>query len=249
MEKQPDMRTVFSIFVWMYYSFCMILFFGLITISYLIIFPFDRYLKFPNRIVKILGKLMMYFNPFWKFTIRGVEKYNRDRPTIFIANHQSFLDLPLLYLLPWTMKWVTKKSLLYIPILGWIIRMTGHLSIDRSKKTAVNRLHNLVQPLQDNVPVMIFPEGTRTPDGNLQSFKNGAFLLAYEHNFAIQPIVIYGPYQVQPTGEWRFQMKQHFVVSVLDAVDPSSFEKMDKLKQYCHSLIAEELERIHDSVE
>lgn len=187
---------------------------------------------------------MLYINPGWKFVITGADADKVNRPTIVIGNHQSFLDLPLLYLLPWNMKWVAKKSLFKIPILGWIIFMTGQIAIERYSLKSVKKLDKLVQPIQDGIPGMIFPEGTRTEDGKLKSFKNGAFLMAKRYNFNLLPIVHYGGHEAMPTGSWRMQPRQTFRISVLDPIDPREFDTLEKLKKNTYQTIESELENL-----
>lgn len=238
------MRTLFSFFVWLYYTVCFLLAFLVVSLVFLITFPFDPYRKAPNAVLKGLAVALLYFNPGWHFHIHGKEKYSSERPTIFVANHQSFFDLPMLYLLPWNMKWVVKESLLYIPLMGWIIWMTGHLSIDRSRKTALKRLDNLVGPLKAHIPVMIFPEGTRTTDGRLRPFKNGAFRLAKKYGFCIQPVVLEGGADALPTHQWRFKPRQNFYISVLDPINPDHFDSLSGLRDMAFSNIQQELHRL-----
>ena len=83
--------------------------------------------------------------PSWIFNIKGAARQKIDKPTLVVANHQSFLDIPLLYLLPWTMKWVTKKSLLRIPVLGWLTAMSGHIPIDRKSLRSFSKMNALVE--------------------------------------------------------------------------------------------------------
>ncbi len=190
---------------------------------------------------------MLKLSPSWKITIEGSEKYDPSTPTIFIANHESFMDIPLLFQLPWTMKWVVKHSMTYIPVMGWMVKLTGHLTINRSNKSALKKLSNLVQPLKDLVPVMIFPEGTRSLDGKLKSFKNGAFLMALEHGFMIQPIVIDGAHEILKSGSKLFNPKGTFKISVLDYIDPKDFDGLMEIKSHAHSLILGEQVRLSSS--
>lgn len=182
--------------------------------------------------------------PTWKFVIINAEKYKVNKPTMVIANHQSFLDIPLLYLLPWTMKWVTKKSLLKIPVLGWLTAMTGHLPIDRESMRSVRKMDALVEPIQDGIPGMIFPEGTRSTTGELKPFKNGAFALAKKYNFQILPVVVNGGYTAMPRGSWRFSFNNKFVVSVLEPLDPDDFFDSKSLKKEAFQQIQAELTKI-----
>ncbi|SMO79302.1 lysophospholipid acyltransferase family protein [Fodinibius sediminis] len=235
------MKTLFSIFLWIYWAVCIIVFFGVVLVLYLLTFPFDRFHRIPNKVLKGLGRVMLKVNPGWSIAMRGAEQEKIARPTIVVANHQSFLDMPLLYLLPWSMKWVAKKSLFRIPILGWVIYMTGQLGIDRRNMRSAQKLDALVAPVKAGIPAMIFPEGTRSRTGELQRFKNGAFRLAKEYDFNILPVVLQGGNQAMPRGSWRVAPKQHFDIAVLDPIDPGQFGSVNELKEEAFSLIQKEL--------
>ena len=191
-----------------------------------------------------MAKLMMKASPGWKINIEGAEKFDPEIPTVFIANHQSFLDMALTYHLPWQMKWVSKRSLALIPVMGWLVWLTGHLTINRSSKSALKRLDNLVQPLKDKIPVMIFPEGTRTLDGDLKRFKNGAFLLAHEYGFNIQPMVLNGGHIAMRSGSKIVEPNVNFSISILDPIPTSEFKDINTLKDHAYQLIDKELKRI-----
>lgn len=222
----------------------MVIFFVIVSLLYLLTFPFDRFNQIPNRTLKGLAGSMLMINPGWKFIIKGADAEKVSKPTIVIANHQSFLDLPLFYMLPWSMKWVAKKSLFKIPILGWIIFMTRQIAIERYSLKSVKKLDYLVQPIQNGIPGMIFPEGTRTEDGNLKSFKSGAFLMAKRYNFNLLPIVHNGGYEAMPAGSWKIRPRQTFRISVLDPIKPENFESTEEIKKTAYQKIEAELERL-----
>lgn len=182
--------------------------------------------------------------PGWTFEIRGAEARKVSKPTIVVANHQSFLDIPLPYLLPWQMKWVAKKDLFTIPIFGWMIYMTGHLSIDRKKMRSFKKLDKLVQPIKDGIPAMIFPEGTRSTGEELRPFKKGAFKLAKQYNFNVLPLVLHGGFKAMPSGTWKLAYRQHFILSVLDPVPAQDYETENELKEATFSLINQELQSL-----
>lgn len=235
------MRTIFSIIIWLYWAVCIIVFFLAVSLLYILTFSFDRYNRIPNQALKGLAKVMLRVNPGWTFEIMGADPKKLARPTIVVANHQSFLDLPISYLLPWTMKWVAKKSLFKIPVLGWIIYMTGHLAIDRQSMSSVKKLDKLVEPIQKGMPAMIFPEGTRTETGELKEFKNGAFKLARRYNFNILPLVLVGGHQAMPPGSWKVDYRQHFKISVLEPIASDNFASEKELKESIFALIEQEL--------
>lgn len=238
------MRVISSFFIWFYYCLLFAIFFVLISVAFLFTFLFDPYRKIPNKILSWMAWCMMHASPWWKKSMSGLDKYDKTQPTIFIGNHQSFLDMAFIFMMPWQMKWVTKKSLMMIPVMGWLAWFTGHLAIDRKSKGALKKLDRLVQPIKDLVPVMIFPEGTRSKDGNIRSFKNGAFILAKEHNFRIQPIVIDGGHNALKSGGKTFNLRAEFKLSVLDPIDTSKFNDLKELREHSRNLIINELERM-----
>lgn len=238
------MRTVFSVVIWIYWAVCICIFFLVVSLLYIVTFPFDRYNRIPNNVLRGLGWSMMGINPGWSFEIKGADPQKISKPTIVVANHQSFLDLPLLYLLPWSMKWVAKKSLFKIPIFGWIIYMTGQIAIERKSMRSAQKIDKLVEPIQKGIPGMIFPEGTRTETGDLKRFKKGAFKLAQRYNFNILPVVLEGGYEAMPSGSWRVAPRQDFTISVLEPIAAERFESEKELKETVYLLIKEELESL-----
>lgn len=238
------MKTIFSIAIWIYWAVCICFFFVLVALLYLLTFPFDRYNRIPNKVLRGLAWSMLKINLGWSLDIKGADPQKISQPTIVVANHQSFLDLPLLYLLPWTMKWIAKRSLFKIPIFGWIIYMTGQIAIDRHSLRSAQKIDKLVDPIKEGIPGMIFPEGTRTRTGNLKKFKNGAFTLAKRYDFNILPVVLDGGYQAMPSGSWKIAHRQHFTISVLDPISPEQYESEKEIKDAVYLLIKEELESL-----
>lgn len=235
------MRRLFSIWVFSYFTLLFLVFFVLILAVFILTFPFDKYRKAPNFTLSLMARCMMKASPGWKMEFEGTEKYDPTEPVIFVSNHQSFLDMAFIYHLPWKMKWVSKKSLTYIPVMGWMVWLTGHLTINRSSKTALRKLDNLVKPLKDLIPVMIFPEGTRTMDGELKPFKNGPFLLSREYGFKLQPMVIDGGFEAMPPGSRSLNPNVRFKLKVMDPIDPSDFEDTRELKDHTRLLMEQQL--------
>ena len=238
------MQTVKSILLWAYWTVCFHACLFIVLLLFIITYPFDPYRRIPNKALRLLAWLVMKPVPSWDIEIRGAEAVKMDQPTLVVANHQSFLDMPLLYLLPWNMKWLTKKSLLRIPVLGWLIAMTGHIPIDRQSLRSIQSMNDMVDPIQKGMTGMIFPEGTRTRDGNVGNFKRGAFMLAKKYNFRILPVVLEGGHRAMPTGSWKFRFDNKFVISVMDPVNPAAFDTADALRNHVHQKIHQELESI-----
>lgn len=238
------MQKILSALVWIYWFFCFAFFLVIVTLLFLLTFWFDEYRTIPNKALKGLAWIMLKPIPTWSFETKNANLSKVKKPVLIVSNHQSFLDMPLLYLLPWDMKWVAKKSLLKIPFLGWLIAMTGQVMIDRKSLRSAAKLDTLVEPIRQGIAGMVFPEGTRTPDGTLQLFRKGAFTLAKKYNFYILPVVHNGGYQAMPAGSWKFNFNQHFTVSVLEPVDPAGFETVEALRNEIHQQIGTELSNL-----
>ena len=114
---------------------------------------------------------------------------------VYVSNHQSLLDTLLLgTYLPGDYKWAVKSSLLKIPFLGWHLRLAGHLEIDRGgdRKAMVATLDRFVDVLRRGKPLVVFPEGTRSPDGQVHAFKKGVFHSAVRAGVPVVPVALHG---------------------------------------------------------
>lgn len=204
-----------------------------------------------NRVFMFFGAFFVWCNPFWRIHLYGLEKVDKkDRGVVFIGNHQSFLDMPLFATLPWKMKWVSKKELFKIPVAGWIMTMCGHVSIDRGKKTAINSMYGIAEYANNNVSVMVYPEGSRSRDGNLKPFKNGTFIISKEYNFPVQPVVVYGTHQMMKPDAWKIsRISGNIFVSVLDRINPADFDTMESMRDHAQKVIQDEINRLAEEKE
>lgn len=141
-------------------------------------------------------------------TCEGLEHIRADRPQVFVANHVSWYDVyALAAAIPKRYRFVAKKELARIPIFGTAWQAAGHISVDRSDRaSAIQSLDEAGRLLRkDNSSVVIFPEGTRSPTGELLPFKKGAFMLALRTGVDIIPVAVLGTRRIQPKGGWRIR--------------------------------------------
>ncbi len=126
-------------------------------------------------------------------------------PRIYIANHQSFVDVwALLRILPPTTRFVAKQELRRVPVLGWAMAAGGFIFVDRSNRTrAIHSLRAAAETIRAGRSVLMFAEGTRTRDGRLQPFKRGPFHLALEARVPVVPVAITGSWRILPPDSWR----------------------------------------------
>jgi 1-acyl-sn-glycerol-3-phosphate acyltransferase len=138
-----------------------------------------------------------------KIKIAGRDMIDKGTPYIFMSNHLSFLDGPLLFLLiPQSIRVILKKEVFRIPVVGQGMRFVGFVPVDRKGvrggKKSIDRAAQLMR--ERGYSYLMFPEGTRTRDGRTQAFKRGGFFLALESGAAVAPITIRGTYELMPRG-------------------------------------------------
>jgi 1-acyl-sn-glycerol-3-phosphate acyltransferase len=129
--------------------------------------------------------------------VKGLDRVEPGETYIFIANHQSIYDIPVIFAsLPYQLRIIAKESLGRFPFLGWHLVRAGHLLVDRSNPDRAGILNRWRRLVADRVSLIIFPEGTRSPDGEMGRFKAGSFLLALEAGLTIVPLSVSGTIHV-----------------------------------------------------
>ena len=176
---------------------------------------------------------------FWvggvKLEIRGWEKLpeairSEKQPVIFMSNHESNLDPPVLIAaLPVPAVYISKKELKWVPLVGWAAGLGGTIFIDRGKRErAVQSIHHAAEQIRDGKTVVIFPEGTRTRTGRLGPFKKGGFAMALAAGVPIVPLATVGGFRTLPPGSLRFRPGSYTIL-VGAPVDPAAFPDRDSL--------------------
>lgn len=135
------------------------------------------------------------------------------RPVVYMVNHQSLFDIPLLFVtLPGQARMLAKESLFRIPVFGWAIRLGGFISIDRQdRRKAARSLEVAADRLRAGTSTLVFPEGTRSLDGRLLPFHRGGMLLALKSELPIVPVGIEGSLEVQPKTSFAVRPRTVFV--------------------------------------
>jgi len=130
----------------------------------------------------------------------GLEHVRATKTAVYMSNHQSVLDIgAIVESLPISWRFVAKKELTYIPFFGWALGLSDQVVIDRgNRRRAVESLRRAAERVRGGVNVIIFPEGTRSPDGSLRAFKSGGFHLAIDAQVPVIPITVSGSFQLTP---------------------------------------------------
>ncbi|MBI5471033.1 MAG: 1-acyl-sn-glycerol-3-phosphate acyltransferase [Ignavibacteriae bacterium] len=181
-----------------------------------------------GRWFRRLGIAMTKVNASWRLHISGERISDPRRPYIVVSNHQSYADIPLISHLPWEMKWLAKVELFRVPIIGWMLTMAGDIAVDRKdKQQGVRVLLTAGQYIKQHCSVMFFPEGTRSPDGRVHRFTEGAFRLAIKYKVPVLPLVVEGSRGCLPKHSWKFGEPADIQLKVLPPVETIGLEAKD----------------------
>ena len=133
--------------------------------------------------------------------VSGLERLEPNCPYVFVANHQSIYDIPIIFwALPYQIRIIAKESLGRFPFLGWHLRRTGHMLVDRRRPDRAAIFNRASRLMKQGLSLIVFPEGTRSRDGRVAPFKGGSFYLALEAGLPVVPISIVGSRHVMLKG-------------------------------------------------
>ncbi len=244
------MDIVKSITVWIIGLCFMIILFPLTFVIWLIVLPFDRERVVIHWFLVYQSWLLSQIIPIWKIDIEGREKATMGTAYVIISNHQSILDILFINCLRYKFRWISKIENTKLPFLGWYLRMADYITVNRGDEDSkAEMLEKSFKCLERGISIMIFPEGTRSPDKEIGFFKRGAFQLAQQAGVPILPVLIDGTGGILPKHGLIFGTGYHIKIRVLDAVHPASAEtdNQDDLALKLHSLMTSELKKLRET--
>jgi 1-acyl-sn-glycerol-3-phosphate acyltransferase len=141
--------------------------------------------------------------------VTGLEKIDTTKPHVYAVNHASALDIPVLYVyLPFQFRIAFKKELLSYPIVGWHLKRSGQICVDQHNPAgSIGSIRSALKSLKAGTPLVIYPEGGRTPDGQIKPFLPGAFFLAIKAHVDIVPIALVGTYELLPMNTYHIKCR------------------------------------------
>ena len=244
------LQKLLNAWAWVVLIAAIIIGFFAVLAVFIVTVPFDRSRYAAGRTFRLVGCSTVWLNPLWKFTTDGLRIRDPRRPYVAVSNHESYADIFLISFLPWEMKWLGKEQLFKIPFLGWMMWLAGDIPVKRGRKESiVSAMNGCTAKLKQRLSVMIFPEGTRSPDGELLPFRDGAFRLAIENGTPILPIVVAGTRRAMAKHTFQFQQTRA-ICRVLEPIETTGLTLADltTLKQRTRDVIAAAKERLHDEL-
>jgi 1-acyl-sn-glycerol-3-phosphate acyltransferase len=192
------MIRTFYIFLWVVLSTLVL---GILAI---ILSFFCRTGNSIHRIARIWGRGILLVSRV-RVSVKGLSQIDPARSYIYMSNHQSNFDIPVLLAhLPVQFRWLAKAELFKIPIFSRAMRGAGYVRIDRfNRESAIQSIKEAAAKMKDGVSVMIFPEGTRSRDGNIRPFKKGGFVMAVDSGVPIVPIILRGTWPIMDKSSLR----------------------------------------------
>lgn len=231
-----------SLFIWLGIALLVLFWLPMLAIRRLV--DRDPACYHTGKLFRNLGMVISRINPNWEITISGRTDIDDREPYVMVCNHLSQADIPLISNLPWEMKWVAKKELFEVPIVGWMMHLAGDISVDRSARNRREKtLEQARYYLDRKCSVIFFPEGTRSRNGKLNAFAHGAFELAISEDVSVLPMVIDGTQNTLPKRSWKFGVAKHIKLKILDPLNTTDLGRNDikKLSKSVRSHMAHQL--------
>jgi 1-acyl-sn-glycerol-3-phosphate acyltransferase len=202
--------------------------FPVALICWALTLPFDRRKVILHRLTCFWAALYTWLNPAWSVKVVGREKIDPHETYVMVANHQSLLDIFVLFRLFRHFKWVSKLENFRIPFIGWNMRLNNYIQLKRGDRSSVAvMLRACRENLAAGNSIMMFPEGTRSPTGRLRGFKPGAFDLAKDAERPLLPIVVHGTASALPKRGLILQGRHRITMEVLDPIAYATFAEGD----------------------
>lgn len=188
-----------SVAFWLFVTLSSALLFPVAALLRLVTTPFDPRLTILHRFTSFWASLYTWCNPLWRVHIEGEEHLPRRRAHVIVANHQSLADIFVLFRLRTHYKWVSKVENFRAPFVGWNMTLNRYIALRRgSVRSHLRMMRECEEALRGGNSILMFPEGTRSPDGSLRPFKEGAFELAVRTGIPVLPVVIEGTAEALP---------------------------------------------------
>ena len=232
-----------------------------IIYQYLIAFPLIIVVTLFTAIFTILcfpwknGKAPRAVQVFWSrsvlwfllipIKVTGQENVDPKQSYVFVANHQSFLDVFAVYgWLPNNFKWLMKKEIRKVPFVGTACAVAGHIFVDRSNpRAALQSMDHIKKELVDGISTVIFPEGTRTKTGEMGRFKQGAFKIAMDMGLPIVPLSLGGFFKAMPSGQAFANPRSRVSLHIGKPIDISQFNDINEAMAAVREKVAEGLSK------
>ncbi|MBI1748963.1 MAG: 1-acyl-sn-glycerol-3-phosphate acyltransferase [Acidobacteria bacterium] len=228
-EMMPMPAKIWNVFInslfWTFFAVSSLILVIIGAVIRVVTAPLDPNRRVLQKFSCFWASLYIWLNPFWLAVIKGLENVDRRKAYVMISNHQSMADILIVFRTFLHFKWVAKRSLFKVPLLGWNMWLNGYVPIERSDATSRDQCLDACRAwLKKGSSIFFFPEGTRSPDGQMKPFKVGAFRLALQSGADILPIIIRGSRNAIPKHSRLLNGKSRMSLEVLPPIPLTGFD-------------------------
>jgi 1-acyl-sn-glycerol-3-phosphate acyltransferase len=244
-EPGAPVVVLYNLLYWPYLlSTCAVLFPPALLI-FLGTVLWDRNLRLLHRYTTWWGAHYLTRAPLVTVVVEGRAGLDPNRSYVYVANHQSMVDILAVFSTGLDFKWVSKVENFFVPFIGWNMILNRYISLRRGHKPSIVRMYKTCDAwIAAGLSVFMFPEGTRSPDGDIKEFFQGAFKIATKNDVPIVPILIEGTGKILPKGSFRIA-PYPVTIRILEPVEPSSVGgDADKLHDVVRARMIEEQARM-----
>ncbi len=221
--------------IWFLVGLVTIFFFFIYVVDFLVVIVFDYDRKALHALSSAWARAILVVCPVMRVRLEQATRLSRKKPYIFVANHQSLTDVLVVLHINHPFKFVAKRQLFWIPFFGWGLCLAGYIPLERGDhKSGKETIERCRAYLKRGVSVLLFPEGTRSRDGEVHAFKVGAFKLSTDLQIPIVPITINGTRSILPKGSRFFN---HRRADVRAYVGVPRLAKTAKASSGCYELM------------
>ena len=216
------------------------------TLAVVRLFDRDPLALRTGRMLRVFGRMLIRVH-LPELHITGLTNITAGQTYVLVANHQSFIDIPLISYLPVNMKCMARENLFRVPFAGWVLRLSKEVPIDRKDpRNAARAMLQCVRFLKGGCSILIYAEGTRSADGELLPFSEGPFQLAIRQGVPVLPVVIDGTGLNLGKNAALFQPKRPLYLTVLPPVPTEGWtvRQAQELRDSVHETMAAELRRL-----
>ncbi|MEE8314046.1 MAG: lysophospholipid acyltransferase family protein [Myxococcota bacterium] len=234
------MRLALSLAFWLFMGLSSLVAYPLAVLIWALTAPIDPRRVLLHRFTCLWGSLYTWANPAWHVELHGRERIRPDETYVMVSNHLSLLDILVISRLRTHFKWVSKVENFRIPLIGWNMSLNRYIKLARGRHaSAMAMMRECEEALAQGNSIMMFPEGTRSPDGRLRPFKTGAFDLAKSTRSTILPIALSGTADALPKRGFVLRGRHEIRLSVLEAIPWTEFAELST---------AELMRRVHERI-
>jgi 1-acyl-sn-glycerol-3-phosphate acyltransferase len=215
-------------------------------LAVILLCPLDPGKLLFNRIARLWSRILCW-SAGVTVDVEGMDRVAGGQPAVFVANHQSLFDPPALFLtVPGKLRVIAKRSLFLVPIFGQALWAAGVIPINRrDRQSSIASMTRAAERIRSGLSVLVFAEGTRSPDGRLLPFKKGAFVLALQAGVPVHPVLVRGSRDVLPPGAF-FPRPGRILVSFLEPVPTAGMSFEDR--QHLLSLVTTRMQEAQDGL-